>query len=87
MNISDPASPYYGKPWSATDVRETFSPSPESERVVRAWLADAGIEDVVEKRGWLSYNATIAHAESLMQSQYYEHGDHDSGSMMIGCDK
>jgi tripeptidyl-peptidase-1 len=87
MSVSHPSSPKYGKLWSAEDVRNTFSPSEESTEAVRNWLASAGIQDVEERRGWLVFETTIAHAEELMRSEYYEHQDLETGAIRIGCDE
>ena len=87
LNISDPSSPHYGKLWKADDVRQTFAPTTESFKVVRAWLSSAGIEDVDERKGWLYFNTTAGHAENLMQSELYEHDEHETGAIRVGCDR
>jgi tripeptidyl-peptidase-1 len=86
MSVSHPSSPQYGKLWTAEDVRNAFAPSKESIETVRSWLSDAGIEHVEETRGWLVFDTTIAHAEKMMQSEYYEHEDLETGAVRLGCD-
>ena len=87
MSVSHPSSSNYGKLWTADEVRNTFAPSEESSEVVRNWLGNAGIKDIDEKRGWLVFETTIAHAEELLGSEYYEHEDLETGAIRIGCDE
>ena len=86
-NVSDPSSSDYGKLWTAEDVRNTFAPSKESTDSVRGWLASSGVGKVTEKKGFLSFETTVDHAEQLMQSAYYEHEDRQTGAVRIGCDE
>jgi tripeptidyl-peptidase-1 len=86
MSVSHPSSPQYGKLWTAEDVRNAFAPSEESIETVRGWLANAGVEHVEETHGWLVFDTTIAHAEEIMQSEYYEHEDLETGAVRLGCD-
>ena len=87
LNVSHPSSPHYGKLWSNEEVRKTFEPAYESVDAVRAWLMGSGIKDVVESasKGWLSFETTVSHAEGLLQSQYYEHTDAQSGAVRLTC--
>ena len=87
MNISHPSSEHYGKLWTSEEVRRTFAPSSESIGSVRDWLHSYGIESVADSRGFLSFEATIADAERLFATRYFEHEDHEAGTMRIGCDE
>ena len=87
MSVSHPSSPQYGNLWTAEDVRDAFAPSEESIETVRSWLASAGIEQVEETRGWLVFETTIAQAESLLESEYYEHEDLETGAVRLSCDE
>ena len=87
LNVSHPSSPHYGKLWTAGQVRETFCPSEESIDHVRVWLVSSGIERVTDSRAWLSFETTIARVEELMESEYYEYEDHETGAIRIGCEK
>lgn len=87
MNISHPASPHYGKLWSAEDVRKTFAPSADSVDTVREWLKLSGIEHVTEKNGWLSFESDVARVEDLMKATYYEYDNYDASGVRIGCDE
>lgn len=86
MRVSHPSSPEYGKLWTSDDVREAFSPSEESIDAVKEWLADAGIEDVQEKKGWVVFESSIASVEDLIRTEYHEHEDVQSGAIRLGCD-
>lgn len=44
MDISDPASPNFGKHWSAEKIANTFAPSREATDTVTNWLLDSGID-------------------------------------------
>ena len=87
MNVSHPSSPHYGRLWTPEEVRETFAPSKDSVDAVNTWLESAGIEDVVYRKGWVSFQTTVYHAEELLQSKYYEHEDLQTGDLRIGCDQ
>ena len=87
MSVSHPSSPKYGQLWTAEDVRHTFAPSDEAVNVVRRWLANAGIDKVEVRRGWLVFETSISRAEALMGSQYHEHEDHEIGAIRMGCDE
>ena len=86
MRVSHPSSPDYGKLWTSDDVRETFSPSGHSVNAVKEWLTAAGIDEIKERKGWLIFQSTIATAEDLMQTGYYEHEELQSGAIRLGCD-
>ncbi|KAK6834744.1 hypothetical protein PG987_009438 [Apiospora arundinis] len=43
LKISDPASPHYGKHWSAREVAVEFSPKPHHKSAVTQWLRTSGI--------------------------------------------
>ena len=87
MNVSDPASPQYGKLWTSESVRETFSPSKDSVATVYAWLSDSGIEHIIEKDGWLSFESNVGYVERMLKATYHEHYDLDTGRVRIGCDE
>ena len=87
MNISHPDSPHYSKTWSAEEVRDAFAPSAETIEAVQEWLARDGIAAVTESRAWVSVKMTVADAERLFNARYYEHEDHDTGLIRIGCDE
>ena len=86
LNVSDPQSSSYGKLWTAQQVQNFFGPSQDSSDTVWEWLSAAGVRDVEERRGWLSFEVPVAHVERLLDTKYYEHVGND-GAMRIGCDK
>lgn len=74
MDVSDPASPNYGKHWTQQQIAETFAPSIETVDEVTAWLLGSGIEEeqisISEGSAWIRMNATIEQAESLLNTKY-----------------
>ncbi len=89
MEVSHPKSPNYGQHWSAKKVAETFAPSQESFDAVTVWLKSSGIAPERISRsqsmGWLTFDATVAEAESLLKTEFYLH-KHTSGKPHVGCD-
>ena len=69
MDVADPASPNYGKHWTAQRVLEHFAPSRETINAVTDWLISSGVSRerlrLSNSRGWLEFNASVAEAESL----------------------
>ncbi|KAF8309184.1 subtilisin-like protein [Clavulina sp. PMI_390] len=92
MDVADPASPNYGKHWSANDVMEMFSPSEESIKSVLEWLEDAGFSGkrkgrYVKSKGSVVVNMSLAEAEDLLNAKY-ELYDHPSSPVPhIACTK
>jgi tripeptidyl-peptidase-1 len=87
MSVSHPSSSNYGKHWTADEVRKAFAPSAESIEAVQEWLTSYGIARGTEERGYLSIEIPVADAERLFAAKYYEHEDHDTGDIRIGCDE
>ena len=90
LDIADPASPNYGKHWSAAKVADTFRPSKSTVDVVHSWLAvDNGIslDNIQLNRNGdaLHVNVTIAEAERILGTTYnvYRHGE--TGTERVGC--
>ena len=87
LNISHPASPHYGKHWSAEEVQTAFAPSRETVEAVHNWLISEGIDHVTEHRGWLSFESTVAYVEDMLNAEYYEHEGDEDELVRIGCEK
>jgi subtilase family serine protease len=87
MEVSHPESSKYGKHWTSEEVKQTFSPSSETIEAVNAWLASNGLQRGTEYRGYLSIEIPVADAERLFRTKYYEHEDHRTGAVRIGCDQ
>lgn len=87
MDVSDPDSPNFGKHWSTKKVAETYAPSDETVDAVTTWLTEAGISDLKQSQSlnWIHGSATVAQAESLLKTSYYEY-IHETGTSHIGCD-
>jgi len=87
---SHPASPNFGKHWSAEEVHEMFSPSEYAIQTVREWLVSAGIQDksIVhsDNKGWFALDIPAWQAEDLFKTEYHEHIHSDSGNVRVGCD-
>ncbi|CAG7929585.1 unnamed protein product [Penicillium olsonii] len=91
MAVSDPASPQYGKYWSAEQVHDLFAPSKEAIDTVRRWLESSGIHEsrVVhsDNKGWLAFDAYAHEVERLFMAEFYEHQHSSTSSLKIGCDE
>ncbi|TVY41776.1 Aorsin [Lachnellula subtilissima] len=88
--VSHPFSNYYGKHWSAAQVAETFSPSPETVFAVKSWLHGFGIEPnrirTSKSRNWIEFNATVGEAESLLKAEYHMY-NHHAGHKHVACEE
>ena len=88
MEVSHPESPKYGQHWSAKKVAETFAPSQESFDAVTVWLKSSGIapERIAKSQsmGWLTFDATVAEAESLLKTEFFLH-KHSTGKPHVAC--
>ena len=87
LNISHPASPHYGKLWSAEEVRRAFAPSRQTVETVHSWLISEGVDHVTEQRGWLSFESTVAYVENMLKAEYYEHETDEDELVRVGCEK
>ena len=90
LDIADPASPNYGKHWSAAKVADTFRPSKSTVDVVHSWLAvenGISLDNIELNRNGdaLHVNVTIAEAERILGTTYnvYRHGE--TGAERVGC--
>jgi len=88
MDVAHPASPNFGKHWSAADVHGAFAPTEETMESVKAWLVAAGIASErirhYENRAWLAFEGTVAEAEALFKTEYYEHAHTSRNELRVG---
>ncbi|KAL8671168.1 MAG: hypothetical protein Q9168_004321 [Polycauliona sp. 1 TL-2023] len=88
MDVSHPTSTNYGKHWTHEDIANKFAPSEESVDTVKSWLASAGITpDRISRSqslGWLKFDATVAEAENLLQTEYHLY-KHTTGKPHVSC--
>lgn len=91
MDVSDPASPNYGKHWAPEEVIEAFKPSDNTVSAVTEWLTGAGISlDRIthsDNKGWFAFDATTEEAEALLMTEYHEYEDLETGGIMPACDE
>ncbi|CZR58166.1 probable tripeptidyl-peptidase 1 precursor [Phialocephala subalpina] len=91
MDVSHPASPNYGKHWSAKQIAETFAPSEETVTSITNWLADYGITSDRVKQSqslnWIHVNMTVSEAEQLLKTKYYEYKYSFSDETHVACDE
>ncbi|KAL6230017.1 hypothetical protein BDW75DRAFT_245227 [Aspergillus navahoensis] len=89
MQISDPASPQYGKHLSAKEVHDLFAPAEESVDQVRAWLESEGISGTRVSRSvnkqWLQFDATAQELERLLRTKYYLYSHRKTRRSHIAC--
>ncbi|KAL8803632.1 MAG: hypothetical protein Q9182_003047 [Xanthomendoza sp. 2 TL-2023] len=88
MDVSHPASPNYGKHWTHEDIANKFAPSAETVDAVKSWLTSSGIAPERISRsqslGWLKFDATVAEAESLLNTEYHLY-KHSTGKPHVAC--
>ncbi|GAB7357268.1 hypothetical protein MBLNU459_g8240t2 [Dothideomycetes sp. NU459] len=88
--VSHPDSAKYGQHWTVEKVAEMFSPSDESVKVVKEWLASAGIpmEEIKQTKsnGWLTFDATADEAEALLKTEYNVY-EYVNGQPHVGCEE
>lgn len=91
MDISDPASPNYGKHWTAQEVIDAFRPTQQTEHTVRQWLVDAGIQESSithsDNKAWFAFHATTQQMENLLHTEYHEYEDVRTGGVMPACER
>ena len=91
LDRSNPSSPNFGKQWSSEDVINAFRPSEDTERAVRQWLVEGGIQasriSHSENKGWFAFYATAKEAESLLFAEYHEYEDSITGGVIPSCDE
>jgi len=90
MDVSDPASPNFGKHWTTDKIAETFAPSVETKTAVKSWLTEHGIthERIELSRGfnWFRFNATVEEAESLLRTKYDVYTNVETGKDHLACE-
>ena len=90
MDISDPASPNFGKHWTPQRVHDFFSPSQRTVQTVRNWLSSSGIEiqrhKVAGSRGSIQFEASVEEAERLLGTRYDVWENKETGALTISCD-
>ncbi|TVY94049.1 Aorsin [Lachnellula willkommii] len=91
MDVSNPASPNFGKHWSSERVINTFRPSKQTEDEVKEWLVKSGIPAKrithSDNKGWFAFFATTEEAEKLLHTTYHEYEDSVTGGVMPACEE
>lgn len=91
-DVAHPASPNYGKHWSAHEVVEMFKPRRESVDAVMEWLEMEGIHPsrvrMTPSKTWLMFNATVREVEQMLKTEYhvYKHAT-TQGARHVACEK
>ena len=90
MEISDPASPQYGKHWSVDDIHREFAPNTETIETVTSWLEEHGFDTdniaTATSKGWIGLDMPARDAERLFGTEYFEHLD-TNGDVSVQCDQ
>ena len=89
MLRSDPASPNYGKHWTADQVVDHFRPADETVQAVRQWLFEHGHIDhsrVVhsDNKAWLAFEANATEIENILETEFHLY-EHTSGHVTPAC--
>ncbi|KAJ6783317.1 hypothetical protein PWT90_02552 [Aphanocladium album] len=91
LAVSDPASPNYGKHYTADEVTQLFAPDAESIDKVTQWLKDAGIDSrsisIPKSKGFVDFKTTTEKLESLLQTKYHVYDNANTGEQHIGTDE
>ena len=88
---SNPASPRYGRHYTAEEIHDIFAPQEKTVESVSAWLRDSGIAphriSQSFNKQWLQFDATASEIESLIKTEYYNYAHNGTGKTNIGCDE
>ena len=88
--VSHPASPEYGRHWTAQQVADSFSASDETISAVKDWLSQNNVPGSRlshHRNNWLEVNVTVREAEQLLYTEYYVHKHENSGTLKVACDE
>ncbi|KAI1847111.1 hypothetical protein JX266_006986 [Neoarthrinium moseri] len=86
--VSHPSSPDYARYYSPEEVVEKFAPSGETIDNVRSWISSNGGSSILSRdKGWLHVNMTVAEAESMLSTQYYEYKHISMNRSTISCEE
>lgn len=91
-DVAHPASPNYGKHWSANEVVEMFKPRRESVDAVMKWLEVEGIHPsrvkMTSSKSWLTFDATVREVEQMLKTEYhvYKHAISED-ARHVACEK
>lgn len=70
FDISTPEHPRYGQHMKKSELKEMLKPTSEASEAVNEWLKSAGITQVDDDGEWISFIATVEHAEELLDTQF-----------------
>ncbi|KAK6069361.1 alkaline serine protease [Seiridium cupressi] len=91
LEISDPASPNYGKYWTAQEVAEAFKPTDGAIESILHWLRTS---DVTPRRlsrchsgDCLAFHSTTAEATQLFHTRFHYFRHKDTGSFRANCEE
>ncbi|KAH9906830.1 subtilisin-like protein [Xylariomycetidae sp. FL2044] len=71
LDMSTPSHPAYGKHFQDHDeMKRMLLPSEESLSSVRAWLGQAGIEEVKEDADWITFHTTVGQANKMLDTRF-----------------
>ncbi|KAH9219932.1 protease S8 tripeptidyl peptidase I [Leptodontidium sp. 2 PMI_412] len=91
MEVSDPASPRFGKHWTEVEVDGMFKPDEESANSVIDWLVSSGISRnriaESDNKSWLAFDATAGESEELLLTEFYEYENSGTGNIGVACEE
>lgn len=86
--ISHPSSPQFAKHYTRQDVIDKFAPSGETINAVQSWVSANGAASVLSSdKGWLYVNTTVAGAEKMLHTQYYEYRQTAGNHSTVACEE
>jgi tripeptidyl-peptidase-1 len=74
LDISDPASPNYGRHWTARQVAQAFAPDPQHVQTVISWLNSSGVHPSrlmqSHGKGYLRFNTTVREGRRVLNTNF-----------------
>ncbi|EKG19995.1 Peptidase S8/S53 subtilisin/kexin/sedolisin [Macrophomina phaseolina MS6] len=76
-DVSDPASPNYGKYLDAADLQAVLPDMAAVASTVSAWLKAEGIHDVSQEGEWVSFETTVGQAREVFNASFAKYSFND----------
>lgn len=70
LAVSTPGNAGYGQHLDADDVNAMFAPTADANNAVQSWLTGAGISKVHSDGHWVTFQATVGQANTLLNTTF-----------------